>query len=175
MGTPDTKTIHMKTAAEQTYALIHDALDAYAEHWSSLGEKADQAGASVTDVQGNNDYDFMETVKAIAWSYFLYEIVHNFQPFLRQNVSKDIVSTLKRKDKTNQRRMGRFTWDETAVKGGQPLKQYLQTIECGSTLEGFLLDHFQAGKILLNGLLKPLAQYKRGVLRRNMKRSLKEK
>ena len=155
--------IEEKAAAEQTYTLIHDALDAYAEHWSSWVKKADQAGISVTDAQGTNEYDFMETVKAIAWSYFLHETGRHLDHTLAQRGSKDIVSTLKRRDKVDSRRMSRISWDETAVKERQPLKQYFQAIACGAALEGFLLDHFQEGKILLDGLLKPLPQYNRGV------------
>lgn len=166
--------IEEKTAAEQVYAVIHEALDAYAGHWSSLGEKADHAGTSVTDVQGTNDYDFMETIKAIAWSYFLYEAGRHLDPYLEQCISKDIVSALKRQDKANQRRMSRVSWDEPAVKEGQPLKQYLEDAESGAALREFLLVHFERGKELLNEYFASLAQYVQGVTADEYRRTVQQ-
>lgn len=152
-----------KTVAEKVYTVIHEALDAYAEHWSSLGDKADEAGASITDVQGTNDYDFMETIKAIAWSYFPYEAGRCLDPYLEQYVSRDIIVTLKQQDKVNRRRMGKIAWDEKAAKEGQHLDQYLKEVDCGQALESFLIKHFMEGKEQLQKCLAPLAKYAKSV------------
>jgi hypothetical protein len=151
--------------AGRAYAVVHDALKAYDEHWSYLTDKAKAAGASINDVRSANEYDFAETVKSIAWSYFLYEVQHYFRgnPGPEPYITKDIVSTLKKEDKATRRRFLDTVWDSKAALEGLPLIKYLDQSQCGPALKNFFISHFAEGKKLLCECLAPLAKCAHGV------------
>lgn len=170
---PDIASYAGKTAAEQAYAVIHGTMHVYREHWSSLHEKTEAAGASMSDIQDTSDYDFIEAIRAVTWSYLLYAVTRYFPPRLAPCISKDIVSTLVKEGRVSRRRMRAVLWDKASAKKGEPLEQYLGASGCGPALAGFMLSHFTEGRKLLDANLAPLARCADGVSKEEYSRIIR--